>query len=88
MKTKKELTLHQVGDEYIIMPCGTGNVNFNRIISLNPTAARLWESVEGKEFDAGTLTAYLTKHYEVKADTASRDALRLIEDWQEAGIIE
>ena len=88
MKTKKEFTLHQIGDEHIIMPGGTGNVDFSRIISLNPTAARLWESVEGKEFDAETPTAYLTEHYEVETATASRDALRLIEDWQKAGIIE
>ncbi|WP_297975081.1 PqqD family protein [uncultured Bacteroides sp.] len=88
MKTKKEFTLHQIGDEHIIMHNGIGNVDFNHIISLNPTAARLWKSVEGKEFDAETLTTYLTEHYEVEADTASRDALRLIEEWQKVGIIE
>ncbi len=88
MKIKKDFTLHQVGDEHIIMHNGTGNVDFNNIISLNPTAARLWESVEGKEFDAETLTTYLTEHYEVEADTATRDARQLIKDWLEAGIIE
>lgn len=88
MKIKKGFTLHQVGDEYVIMQSGIGNVDFSNIISLNPTAARLWKSVEGKEFDAETLAIYLTEHYEVEADTAARDARQVTEDWLKAGIIE
>ena len=88
MKIKKGFTLHQVGDEYIIMQSGTGNVDFSNIISLNPTAARLWKSVEGKEFDVEMLTIYLTEHYEVEADTAACDARQVIKDWLKTGIIE
>lgn len=88
MKIKKGFNLHQVADEYIIMHTGTGNIDFSNVISLNPTAARLWQSVEGKDFDADTLATYLTEHYEVDALTADRDAARLINDWLEAGIIE
>ena len=88
MKIKKDFTLHQVGDEHIIMHNGTGNVDFNNIISLNPTAARLWESVEGKDFNPDTLTDFLTENYEVDAETAKRDAEQLIKNWLEAGIIE
>ena len=39
MKIKDGFTLHQIGDEYIIMYNGTQNVDFNNIISLNSTAA-------------------------------------------------
>lgn len=88
MKIKKGFNLHQVADEYIIMHTGTGNIDFSNIISLNPTAARLWQSVEGKDFDADTLATYLTEHYDVDALTAARDAARLINDWLKAGIIE
>ena len=35
MKIKDGFTLHQIGDEYIIMYNGTQNVDFNNIISLN-----------------------------------------------------
>ena len=41
MKIKDGFTLHQIGDEYIIMYNGTQNVDFNNIISLNSTAAHL-----------------------------------------------
>ena len=33
MKIKDGFTLHQIGDEYIIMYNGTQNVDFNNIIS-------------------------------------------------------
>ena len=46
MKIKNGFTLHQIGDEHIIMHNGTGNVDFSNIISLNPTATRLWQHVE------------------------------------------
>lgn len=67
---------------------GTGNVDFSNIISLNPTATRLWQHVEGTDFNTETLTDFLTKNYEVDAETAKRDAEQLIKNWLEAGIIE
>ena len=65
MKIKNGFTLHQIGDEHIIMHNGTGNVDFSNIISLNPTATRLWQHVKGKDFNADTLTDFLTENYEV-----------------------
>ncbi len=66
---------------------GTGNVDFSNIISLNPTATRLWQHVEGTDFNTDTLTDFLTENYEVDAETAKRDAEQLIKNWLEAGII-
>ena len=87
MKIKDGFTLHQIGDEYIIMYNGTQNVDFNNIISLNSTAADLWKHVEGMDFNADTLTDFLMENYEVDSETAKRDAEQLIKNWLEAGII-
>ena len=87
MKIKDGFTLHQIGDEYIIMYNGTQNVDFNNIISLNSTAAHLWEPVVGMDFNADTLTDFLMENYEVDSETAKRDAEQLIKNWLEAGII-
>ena len=87
MKIKDGFTLHQIGDEHIIMYNGTQNVDFNNIISLNSTAAHLWEHVEGMDFNADTLTDFLMENYEVDSETAKRDAEQLIKNWLEAGII-
>ena len=84
MKIKNGFTLHQIGDEHIIMHNGTGNVDFSNIISLNPTATRLWQHVEGTDFNTDTLTDFLTENYEVDAETAKRDAEQLIKNWLEA----
>ena len=87
MKIKDGFTLHQIGDEYIIMYNGTQNVDFNNIISLNSTAAHLWKHVEGMDFNADALTDFLMENYEVDSETAKRDAEQLIKNWLEAGII-
>lgn len=88
MKIKNGFTLHQIGDEHIVMYNGTENVDFNNIISLNPTATRLWQHAEGKDFNADTLANFLTENYEIDSETAKRDAEQLIKNWLEAGIID
>lgn len=51
--------------EHIISAEGIDNFDFNKVISLNDTAAYLWEAVEDKEFDAGILAALLLEKYDV-----------------------
>ena len=56
-------------------------------MSLNPTAAYLWESVEGKDFTVEDLTILLTDKYEVSEEQAAADAAALAAKWIEAGIV-
>lgn len=85
MKIKDGFSLRTVGNEQIII---AGSVDFSQIISLNDSAARLWEEIEDTEFNAQKLAAYLTEWYEVDESIALTDAQRLIEEWLNAGIIE
>ena len=57
------------------------------MISLNSTAAYLWESVADKEFTVGDLTRLLTDKYEVSEEKAAADAAALAAKWIEAGIV-
>ena len=57
------------------------------MVSLNPTAAYLWESVEGKDFTVEDLTKLLTDKYEVSEEQAAADAAALAAKWIEAGIV-
>ena len=41
--------MQNVCGEHIIIPAGIENVDFSKIISLNPTAAYLWENVAKME---------------------------------------
>lgn len=88
MRTKKGFNLRQVGDEHIIVASGAGNVDFTNVISLNESAARLWEQVAGKEFTANDMAAYLLEWYEIDNETASKDAVKLADAWLKAGIVE
>ena len=88
MRTKKGFKLRTVCGEHIIVAEGIENIDFSRIISLNESAAYLWNHVMGEEFTVDTLTDLLLQEYEVDEATARADAETLVQKWQEAGIIE
>lgn len=89
MKAKKGFELQNVCGEYIIVPAGIENVDFSRIISLNPTAAFLWERVSGmEEFTVETLVEALLEEYEVEEAVAREDCALIIERWTEMELIE
>lgn len=88
MKVKEGFRMRRLGRENIVVPEGLQQVNFNRMIVLNETAAFLWTEIQDKEFDAGTLRDLLLENYEVEAERAQTDAEGLIQQWKEAGIIE
>ena len=61
--------------------------NANQMISMNATAAFLWEAVEGKDFDAETLAQLLMDEYGIDIETAKKDVMPLLQTWEKAGII-
>ena len=88
MKIVKGFTLREIMGETAIIGEGIGQVDFNKIITLNRTAAYLWHSVENEEFDIQTLVDLLVDRYDVDAETACMDVKDMIKMWQEAGLIE
>ena len=88
MKTKKGFNLRQVCGENVIVAEGAENIDFSSIISMNESAAYLWNSIQGKEFDKNNLVELLIQEYEVDADTAAKDVEALVAQWMKAGIIE
>ncbi|MBO4476021.1 MAG: PqqD family peptide modification chaperone [Bacteroidales bacterium] len=87
MKTVPGFTLRPLGKEFIITAESIKQINFNRMISLNESAAYLWKEVNGKDFDAETLADLLVGRYEVDRETALRDSEAIIAKWIEAGIV-
>lgn len=86
MKIKQGFELMDVCGEAVVVAHGKENIDFSKVISLNESAAYLWRKVEGQEFDAQTLAQLLTEEYEVDVDTALRDAQKMMQDWQDAGL--
>ncbi len=80
--------LRSVAGEMVVSGEGVGQINFNKLIALNSTAAYLWGQVEGREFDASTLAELITAEYDVDSTRALTDAEALVSSWLECGIIE
>jgi hypothetical protein len=66
---------------------GVGQIDFNKLITLNDSAAYLWQSVEGKEFDMQTLANLLVDKYGIDQDTALTDAKAIANKWIEIGVV-
>ncbi|MCL8000542.1 hypothetical protein M8994_20335, partial [Brucella sp. 21LCYQ03] len=50
MKLRNELTLRQIGKDYIIVEPGQDKVDLSIVYTLNETAAWLWKELYGHEF--------------------------------------
>ncbi len=88
MNVKKGFKLRPLGREFILVGESVEQVNFNKMITMNETAAYLWDKVaDGKDFDAELLAGYLTDEYEVSNEQALQDAQMTIDTWLNAGII-
>lgn len=74
--------------DYLVTADGGHYVDFNRMISMNSTAAFLWNKVMGTDFDAGKLVSLLTEEYDVTEEVAASDVDTLIKAWKEAGLVE
>lgn len=87
MKKLNGLVLRRLGTEAVIAGESLEMIDFDRIVSLNSSAAYVWEALGDAEFDIDKVTSLLTVRYEVDADTARVDARELIDCWLDAGII-
>lgn len=87
MHLKEGFVLRELGDEHVVIGDGL-TVDFQRLISLNSSAAFLWRGVEGREFSVDDLTALLLDEYEVSVEEAAAAARDITRDWLDAGLAE
>ena len=93
MKTIDGFKLRKLGNEYILVGESMALINFNKMITLNETAAFLWKQAEELtrtkgSFDATALCKALCDEYEVSPSQAMTDTDSTISSWLSAGIIE
>ena len=87
MKKVEGFKMRSLGKERIILPESGSMVNFNKMISLNSSAAYLWEAIGDSEFTTDTLKELLIEKYGIDNDLAAHDAASLAESWIEIGIV-
>lgn len=88
MRTIDGFKLRKLGNEYILVGESMELINFNKMITLNETAAFLWEQAQQGEFDANKLCKALCAEYEVEPAQALQDVEATLKAWREAGVIE
>lgn len=87
MRIIEGFILRNVMGQATIVGEGVGQIDFNKLITLNDSAAYLWQSVEGKEFDMQTLANLLVDKYGIDQDTALTDAKAIANKWIEIGVV-
>ena len=88
MKIKDGFVLREMCGENIVAAEGIENINFNKLISLNESAAYLWMELIGKEFTTEEMAELLIVRYGIDKELAMTDSANLCEAWINAGIAE
>ena len=87
MKIIDGFKMRTIAGESVVVGEGMAQINFNKLISLNSSAALLWQSIEGKEFTVEDLCNTLLENYDVSEDVARKDSEAIDRAWIEAGIV-
>lgn len=88
MKIKEGFEMRNICGENIIIAHGKENIDFTKVITLNESAALLWDKVVGRDFSEEELVRLLLEEYEVEQTCAVEDVKSLVASWAEAGLVE
>ena len=89
MKIKKGFVLRQVCGYEVIIGEGLDAINFGKILSLNESAAWIWNKAqEMGSFTVDALAEKLCEEYKVEMPEAQQDISNILQEWQQLGVIE
>lgn len=88
MKIKKGFTLRTVMGQHVVLAEGSNSDSFGKIITLNSSAAMLWEELKGRSFDVDTAADLLVEKYGIDRTQALADAKYIIDLMAEKGLVE
>lgn len=88
MRIKKGFVLRELVGQKIVTGEGLEQIDFNKLVSLNSSAAYLWEHLVSREFDLETMVDLLLERYDIERSVALKDACGLLDNWKSIGLIE
>ena len=89
MRQKEGFVLREICGEKVIVAEGLKVVDFGKMVSMNDTAAWLWEKcTELGDFTAEQLAQALCEEYDVESSKALSDINRILDQWKEMGLLE
>jgi hypothetical protein len=88
MRQKDGFVLRDVLGDKALVGEGADAINFGKLISMNDTAAWLWEKAsELGDFTEEQLVDAILQEYDVDKAKAQADVTKLINTWKEMGVI-
>lgn len=87
MKKIDGFAMRRLGQDAMIVAESVDLIDFDRIVSLNSSAAYVWESLPDTDFTIRCITDLLMHRYDVEENIALKDAEELANMWLKAGII-
>lgn len=88
MRRNKNIVMRTVCGAPFLIREGDANVEMDKIITLNETAAWLWETMGGGDFTPEMPAEKLVAEYDVTKEDARRDVSAFISNLQEHGCLE
>lgn len=88
MRIKNGFELRNVCGEHIIISHGIENIDFTEILTLNESAAYIWNKVIGTDFTEEDVVRVLLEEYDVTEEEAWGDVKELLASWVTVGIAE
>ena len=86
MKRNEDFLLRDVAGSLVIVPVGAAVTAFPGMITLNATAAYLWELLETEQ-TVDTLTAALMNRYDVEETRAREDVVAFVQRLKPTGAL-
>ena len=89
MRIKKGFVLRQVCGKNVIVGEGLEAIDFGKLLSLNETAAWLWNEAQSQgDFTVESLADKLCEEYDVAPDAARQDVIDIIAEWSNLNVVE
>ncbi|MBO7141562.1 MAG: PqqD family protein [Bacteroidales bacterium] len=88
MQLKPGFILREVCGQKVIVAEGLGAVDFGKLLSLNDTAAFLWQKAQEGDFTAEGLAEAMCQQFDIDQATAFADVKEIIDKWQQLGLIQ
>lgn len=86
MKIGEGFVIRQIAGQWVVVPTGARTVDFGNMMTLNDTAAFLWNSLQ-EDTDVETLVARLREDYEVSDILARQDVDSFLTRLRSQGIL-
>jgi hypothetical protein len=87
MRRKSDFMMQNVGGENLLVPLGAQVMDMNGFITLNATAACVWELL-AQERSLAELAAALAERFDVTPESALADVQTFVDEIAKMGLLE